>query len=330
MTALSYNRGMTLPWSGKDNEEQRFRLIMAVALAVALLFGTLIPLVELPEKERFKRTVLPPRLAQLILEQKQKPPPAKPKALKIPEKKKPKPKKPPEVKKPPEPKPKPKPKQAPPQPVAKKPPERSPEAARKKAAASGLLAFADDLADLREDPGISSVQGVQKLSKTGNRAATSQRSIISSGVSRGSGGINTASLSRDTGGQGLSGRKTTQVKSTAVRDNGGNARPATRKGKDHKGNRTREEIQLVFDQNKGAVYALYNRALRKDPSLRGKVVLELTIAPTGKVTSCKILSSELHDKTLERKLVSRVKLFKFPSKDVDIAVVSYPIDFLPS
>ncbi|MEW8259028.1 MAG: AgmX/PglI C-terminal domain-containing protein, partial [Candidatus Thiodiazotropha taylori] len=89
-------------------------------------------------------------------------------------------------------------------------------------------------------------------------------------------------------------------------------------------------IQLVFDQNKGAVYALYNRALRKDPSLRGKVVLELTITPAGKVSKCRIISSELNNPKLERKLVSRIKLFKFASKDVETAVVSYPIDFLPS
>ncbi|MEN8179416.1 MAG: AgmX/PglI C-terminal domain-containing protein [Pseudomonadota bacterium] len=323
---LSYAHGMTLPWSGSADEEQRFRLIMAVALALALLFGITIPLLELPEKERFQRQTLPPRLAQLILEQKQKPPPPKPKELKIPEKKKTKPEKKPEVKK----KPQPKPVKAAPKKVAKQPPKRSTEAARKKAASSGLLAFADDLADLRDDPGISSVQSVKQLSKSGNKAATSQRAIISSGVSQGSGGINTAKLSRDTGGQGLSGRQTTQVKSSAVRGNGGNGQSAARKAKNHKGNRTREEIQLIFDQNKGAVYALYNRALRKNPILRGKVVLELTIAPSGKVTGCKILSSELNDKKLERKLVSRVKLFKFSSKDVDVAVVSYPIDFLPS
>lgn len=323
---LSYAHGMTLPWSGSADEEQRFRLIMAVALALALLFGITIPLLELPEKERFQHQTLPPRLAQLILEQKQKPPPPKPKELKIPEKKKTKPEKKPEVKK----KPQPKPVKAAPKKVAKQPPKRSTEAARKKAASSGLLAFADDLADLRDDPGISSVQSVKQLSKSGNKAATSQRAIISSGVSQGSGGINTAKLSRDTGGQGLSGRQTTQVKSSAVRGNGGNGQSAARKAKNHKGNRTREEIQLIFDQNKGAVYALYNRALRKNPILRGKVVLELTIAPSGKVTGCKILSSELNDKKLERKLVSRVKLFKFSSKDVDVAVVSYPIDFLPS
>lgn len=316
---------MILPWSALADEEQRFRRITLVTMVLALLFGIIIPLLELPEKERFQRQILPPRLAQLILEQKQKPPPPKPKELKIPEKKQPKPEKKPETKK----KPEPKPVKAPAKKVAKQPIDRSTEA-RKKAASSGLLAFADDLADLRDDPGITSVQSVQTLTKSGNKAVTTQRAIISSGVSQGSGGINTAKLSRDTGGQGLSGRQITQVKSSAVSGNGGNGQSAARKAKNHKGHRTREEIQLVFDQNKGAVYALYNRALRKNPTLRGKVVLELTIAPSGKVKACKILSSELNDKKLERKLVSRIKMFKFSSKDVDVAVVSYPIDFLPS
>lgn len=324
--SLSYVHGMTLPWSSKDNEEQQFYLIVLVIMALAVLLGVVIPLVDLPEKERFKRQTLPPRLAQLILEQKQKPVPPKPKKVKLPEKKKPKPKKKPEAEK----KPEPKPKKTPPKQVAQKPVDRSPEAARKKAASSGLLAFADELADLRDDPGITSMQGVQKLTQAGSKAASSQRSIITSGASQGSGGINTAKLSRNTGGQGLSGRSTTQVKSAAATADAEVAKKSTRKGKNYKGNRTREEIQLVFDKNKGAVYALYNRALRKNPSLQGKVVLELTIQPSGKISACKILSSELNDKKLERKLVARVKLFKFASKDVDVAVVSYPIDFLPS
>lgn len=318
--SLAYTHGTTLPWTSTADEEQRFRLITLVIMGLAVLFGIVIPLVDLPQKERPEREKLPPRLAQLILEEKPKPPPTKPKEIKIPEKPKPKP----VAKK------KRKPVKKPPRSVAKKQVVSSPEAARRKAAASGLLAFSDDLADLRDDPSISSVQRVQQLSKAGNRAVTSQRAIISSGVTQGSEGINTAALSRDTGSQGLSGRKTTEVQSSAVRGNGGNGQNATRKGKDNRAQRTREEIQLVFDQNKGAVYALYHRALRKDPTLRGKVVLELTIAQSGTVTACKILSSELNDKNLERKLISRIKLFKFPSKDVDVAIVSYPIDFLPS
>jgi TonB family protein len=317
-----------LPWSTLDADERRFYLITTTVLLIALLLGLLVPVIDLPEKERFKKQSLPPRLARLILEQKKTPPPKPKPKKKIVEEKKPKPKKekPKEAKKP-------EPEKKPDKQVAKKkPPPSSTEQARKKAANSGLLAFADQLADLRDEPAIPSTAGIQKLSSTGESATTSQRSIITSGAGRGSGGINTAALSRDTGGQGLGGRSTTQVNSSAAEAKQA-ANAASRgkgKGKNHKGNRTREEIQTVFDQNKGAVYALYNRALRNDPTLRGKVVLELTITPDGRVTKCRIVSSELNDKALERKLVSRIKLFKFDNKDVDTAIVSYPIDFLPS
>jgi TonB family protein len=328
MSTLVYRNSYTLPWSESANDKSRFRVILVVALLVALLFGGIMPLIDLPEKERFKRQTLPPRLAQLILEQKRKPPPPpKPKQVKIPKKKKPA-----EVKKPKVAKKKPKPKKQPPKQVAKKQPKPKPaaDAARKKAASSGLLAFADELADLREAPEIAQVQTARNLTKSGSKAKVSQRSMITSGTaSQGSSGINTAKLSRNTGGGALADRRTTKVKNSVANEVAKQTRKSG-KGKNHKANRTREEIQLVFDQNKGAVYALYNRALRKDPSLQGKVVLELTIAPSGKVTACKILSSELNDKRLERKLISRVKMFKFPSKDVDVAIVSYPIDFLPS
>lgn len=320
--SLAYAHGPNLPWTSHEAEDQRFRLIWVVVMAMAILFGAVVPTIDLPEIEKPEREKLPPPLAKLILEKKEKPKTQKPIALKVPDKPRPKP-----VQKV---KPKPKPVKAPPRQVVKKQINRSPEAARKKAAASGLLAFSDELADLRDDPGINTVQSVATLSKAGNQARTSQRAVLTAGVAQGSGGINTAKLSRDTGSVGLSGRSTTQVKSSAVRGNGGGGQSASRIGQDHKGYRTREEIQLVFDQNKGAVYALYHRALRKDPTLRGKVVLELTIAESGKVTDCKILSSELNNTALERKLISRVKLFRFPSKDVDVAVVSYPIDFLPS
>jgi TonB family protein len=322
--SASYRHSTYLPWYAASADEKRFQMITLVVLTIALLLGTLVPMIELPEKERFKKQTLPPRLAQLILEQKKEPP--KPK--KTVKKKLTEPKKPKQEEKKAETKKKPEAQKKPQKQVAKKKPTKAD--ARKKAASAGLLAFSDQLADLREEQIESNVQGVQKLSTSGKKTYRAQRSIISSGVTSGSGGINTAALSRETGGSGLSGRRTTEVQSSAIGEDTKTATRGKGKGKDFKGYRTREEIQLVFDQNKGAVYALYNRALRKDPTLRGKVVLELTITPSGKVTKCVILSSELNDSKLERKLVSRIKLFKFPAKDVDTAVVSYPIDFLPS
>jgi TonB family protein len=94
--------------------------------------------------------------------------------------------------------------------------------------------------------------------------------------------------------------------------------------------RSAEEIERVFQKNKGAIFTIYNRALRNNPSLAGKVVVELTIDPDGRVINVTIVSSELGDEKLERKLQLKIKKFKFSRADVPQITVSYPIDFLPS
>ena len=55
----------------------------------------------------------------------------------------------------------------------------------------------------------------------------------------------------------------------------------------------------MFTRNKGAIDAMYARALRDNPALQGKVVIELTIAPSGDITAARILSSELNDPEFE-------------------------------
>ena len=94
--------------------------------------------------------------------------------------------------------------------------------------------------------------------------------------------------------------------------------------------RNDEEIQIVFDRNKSSIYSLYNRELRRNPSLQGKIVIRLTIAPSGKVTDIELISSELGVPRLEDKLIQRIKLFNFGSKSVGSVTVTYPIQFLPA
>jgi len=95
--------------------------------------------------------------------------------------------------------------------------------------------------------------------------------------------------------------------------------------------RSRENIQQVFDKNKGAIYAIYNRALRSNPDLEGKVVFKLSISQEGKVTQCEIYSSDLKASKLERKLVSRIKLFDFGViKNAETWNDSFYLDFIPS
>ena len=110
----------------------------------------------------------------------------------------------------------------------------------------------------------------------------------------------------------------------------GSDNKAARSGASGKAARGEEEIAQEFDRNKGAIYALYNRALRERPELQGKMVLEFTIAPSGEVTACRVVSSELNDAELERKIIARVKLIRFPARDVEPIVVTKTIEFFPA
>jgi TonB family protein len=94
--------------------------------------------------------------------------------------------------------------------------------------------------------------------------------------------------------------------------------------------RLRSEVALIFDKNKGRLYSLYARAQRDNAELHGKLVLEFTIAPTGEVTMCRVVSSELGDPDLEKKIIAMVRLMQFGAEDVDAITVTKPIDFFPA
>jgi TonB family protein len=304
----AYYHSADLPWTISEQEQERFHRLLQRILMFFLFFGIVLPFLPVPRMERDVLEEVPPRLAKLILERQEVKPVAP-------------------VEKAPEPEPqavqaRPMPRKPEPKPVTK-----TTESARKKAEHSGLLAFKDDLADLRDDPVTAGLHKPAKLTAgAASSVKVSQRSLVTSNLAGGSGGINTARLSRDTGGGGLAGRSTTQVSSPVGGGGGGNVR----RGGGGQAARSIEEIKLIFDKNKAAIYTLYNRALREDPTLQGKVILKLTIAPSGKVTSCEVVSSELRVPDLERKLVARVRLFDFGEKNVGVMVVTYPIDFLPS
>ncbi|MDH5443939.1 MAG: TonB family protein [Gammaproteobacteria bacterium] len=284
-----------LPWSETEND-QRYKKILRFTLIFFVVASLIIPFLPVPETEKKKLEQVSPRLAKLIIEKKKQKPPAPKVKPRIVKKK-----------------------------VTPKASKKT-KIARKKAQQSGLMAMRKELAALQDAFDMSALNDSTPLSKADtSRTTTSKRSSAEKSAKKGSGGINTSSLSTKTGGTGLSGRSRTAVTSDIGSGGGsGKFREASKKV------RTEEEIALVFEKNKGAIFSLYNRALRKDPTLQGKVVLELTINASGKVTKCKIISSELNNKSLERKLIARVKLFRFSAKQVKSTTVTYPIDFLPS
>ncbi len=314
---MVYSHSLSLPWSISADDERRFRKILTVTLLATLALGVALPWLPVLRAPAEPTVDLPPRVAKLVFEKRSEPKP-KPKPVE------PEPQPKAETKKAPK-----APKKKPPTEIAKKPQPKQPpvtavEQARKKASNAGLLALQDSLADLREQ-NIDSLKGARRLSNSGAVAKKTERALITSKVGAGSHGINTAAMSRDAGSTQLAARTATEVRSSIVKTSLKKDPRKTRTA-----GRSQEDIQIVFDRNKGSIFNIYNRALRKDPSLAGKVVFELTIAPSGQVSAIKVISSDLGDKALERKLLARIKMINFGAKPVDAVTLTYPIDFLPA
>lgn len=305
-----------LPWVESAND-RRFKKILFISIIVFSIFGLAVPFLPTSEPVKKDLKTISPRLAQLVMEKRKQPPPPIPKPVK--QKKKAKPK----VKE------KAKEKKRLKKPEKKKKLTKTQKTAQKVAASSGLVALSDELSDLRDSFDLSEFDD-QPLSKAGknNKPDFSSPSVITSNATKGSGGIKASSLSRSTGGGKLASRSTTKVRSNLAA--GVSKKKVVKRSKSGKLIRPEYEIEQVFQKNKGAIYSIYNRALRKDPSLQGKVVLELTIAPNGKVIKVRILSSDLNNPKLEKKLMARVKLFRFKPSNAEKVTVKYPIDFLPS
>ena len=304
-TLVPFYRLYDLPWSPTEEVEQRFRKVLRNAFIAFAVFAILIPLMPLPEKTRVMAPDIPDRIVKLLIEQKAPPPPPPP-PPKV-EDKKPEPIKPVEQPKPTKPQP----------------------TAREKAQQS-MANVMDQLADLRDNTVLDKAAMTKNLTGKVGEQTRSERSLLTSKVGGSSGGINTAQLSRGYGGGtgALSGHTTTQVTSAVLTKQAENA--VQRGAGSGKASRSEEEIALVFDRNKGAIYALYTRALRDKPDLQGKVVLELTIGADGSIQRCEVISSELNDPELERKLIARVKSFRFEARDVGTITVTKPIDFFPA
>ncbi|HUN77004.1 MAG TPA: AgmX/PglI C-terminal domain-containing protein [Steroidobacteraceae bacterium] len=299
-----YYRKFELPWEVRPEERDRFQKILWTGLALLALFTLVFVLVPAPQRAP-NEAVVPERLARVMIEQQVKPKPPPPKV---------------------EEKPKP---TAKPVPVPVPIPINRADAARRKAQHSGLLKFQDELADLREEMPVDTA-ATRNLTGAVGADSHAERSLITSKVGMGSGGITSADVSRGygSGAGSLTGPQATRVSSAILRSAGG--AESTRTGSSGKPARSREEIELVFDRNKGAIYALYSRELREHPELQGKLVLEFTIAPSGEITMCRVVSSELGDPDLERKIIARVRLFHFEPKDVAPITTTKPIEFFPA
>jgi len=314
-----------MPWSRGYEEDQRFRKSLGMSVAASFALAVLFSTVALPIIDRSTEIVVPERVAKLV---QAAPKPKEPEPVieqPVPEEEIPEPEETiveelpdkivPEVP------------EEPAMAAADKP------NTKEQVKTKGILAFRDSFASRASLRPTANLGSQARISNAGeNAVGRPSRSMVSTNAPGSSGGINLADISRDVGGGGGGGMEGVAVSRVASSIGGGGGtgdRPSA--GGGAMAGRTDEEIQIVFDRYKASLYRLYNRELRKDPTLRGQMVIRLTIEPDGTVSMCELQSTDMNSELLSQQVVGRIGTFNFGAKeDIGAVTIIYPIDFLPA
>jgi len=314
-----------LAWNVEADENKRLKKITAAVIPLFLLMSLYVTWVDLPEQNREELEALPPQLAKVILKKKELPKPVIEKKIekkkeekkitpeKVAEKLKPKLKKPvPQLAK--KPKTKHKPKEI--------------LLAREKAKTSGLLAMSNQLSALSALANTVTLDVPKTI--TAKPIARKAVDRLASSVSTAkSTGVDETLLTQDTQKMSLASRQVTEV--DQVEEVVAIVEAEEQAAKEELvAQRTSEELRRTMDANKSAIQSIYNRALRKKPSLQGIFTPLLVIEESGKVSNCTTESSTLGEPRLESKFCKRLRLVDFGYKaGVDKMTFKYPFDLLP-
>ena len=301
-----------------SEQDEKFTRILTVLFVLYLLIAIAVPLFEQSEVPRKEKEKLPVQLAKIILKEKKLPPPEKKKIIE----EKPKPKDEKKKNKPVEAK-----KDKPKKPL---PLQQLREKARQKAKKSGLAAMKDELFAMREVIDIKPT-AIKKQDETQRAEIKIKRKLLAAQASKQSKALAAASTVQTVVSDQLSTRNTQQIRLSEEEISASEDQlVAENLSAQQTGARSEMSLRRTLEAHKARLYALYNRALRKDPLLQGKVLFEIEIQPSGEVSAVKIKSSELNNTKLERRLILVLKSINFAEQDVSITTTIWAIDFIPS
>lgn len=308
-----------------SEQDKKFTLILVALFSLYFIIALIVPFLEQVEIPRAVKEQVPVQLARIMLKEKQLSLPEKLKEKIVEEK--PIEEKPEELKE----------KKVKDEPI--KPPvaipvplsvEQRRKLAKKKAKTSGLAAMKDELFAMREAFDVVPAAKTT-LSKEKSSEAKVKRKLLAGDVNKQSTALNAAKTSQVVNSDELSTRDTKHIRlsedevlaSTDVLVKESLAAA-------NSGQRSEISLRRTLEAHKSRLYARYNRALRKDPFLQGKVLFEIEIQPSGKISKVNIKSSELNNAKLERQLLVILRSITFPNEEVSVMVTVWAIDFLPS
>lgn len=307
----SHTQGISLEFLTNDSQDKKFYNILLGLIALYFLIAVVVPFVERIEVPRAIKEQIPAQLTRIVIEKKQLPPPEpiKPKPI---EKKLEEPAKP--VKKPAK-------------KIVVKKPVNTRQAAKQKAQSSGLAAMKDELLAMRE---VLDIKPSQPLQKSAKEQTQVKRKLLAAKVNQQSSAMANAKVSQTVASDELSTHNTQTIRLSdeeVLASGEGEEQYADSQGLENV--RSEMKLRQTLEASKARLYSLYNRALRKNPLLKGKVVFYIEIQPSGAISQVLIESSELDNAKLERQLMVILRSIDFGAEDVLLMTTVWAIEFLP-
>jgi outer membrane biosynthesis protein TonB len=289
----------------ENKQDKLFSRLLIAFLSLYLVFGILVPMMDRVELPREIKEQVPVQLTRVLLQKQEK-------IKEIP---------PPVIEE--EPKP-----EESVEELVKEQVKTKREVAKEKAKTSGLAAMKDDLLSLREAFIVKPNKGALIEEKV-IAAETVKRKLLAAKANEQSQSIASAKTSKTVLSDELSTHNTQKIHLAEEEVLASSMGEGTEPEISLANVRSEMKLRQTLEANKSRLYSLYNRALRKNPFLKGKVLFEIEIQPNGRVSSVTIQSSELEDKALERRLKTILKSIDFGVEDVEEISTVWAIEFLP-
>jgi protein TonB len=203
----------------------------------------------------------------------------------------------------------------------------------KPGAASGvpnMATLSQQLSAMRNSVNVSKLQNKNTFVSTQGNVQKSSRALLGSkNANASSGGLKSSDITVNAKGASLASHKSANVSSPIMAielpDEAQYHYDPSKNGK-----RDMQSIRRTLERYKGAVYALYAKALRVNPDIAGRFIFEFVILPNGNMDNLKIKSSELNNRVLEQKMINKIGKINFGKEALSATAVQYTFSFLPS
>ncbi len=91
-------------------------------------------------------------------------------------------------------------------------------------------------------------------------------------------------------------------------------------------NRTAAAATGTIRRHWGEVERCYGAIALKDPSVRGRIVMQWTLGADGMPTATAVLKDTLSDPRVSRCIKAKARAWRFPAPSGGVSVITYPFD----